>query len=48
MPGGIKSDIKFGFWSGLGFMLMIGVAMAFQMLISRARGAGQPRGGSGG
>ncbi|HEV2317342.1 MAG TPA: hypothetical protein VGV89_07195 [Thermoplasmata archaeon] len=48
MPGGIKSDIKFGFWSGLGFMLMIGVAMAFQMLLSRARGGAQRGGGSGG
>lgn len=47
MPGGIKSDIKFGFWSGLGFMLMLGVAMAVNMLISRARGGAQ-RGASGG
>lgn len=48
MPGGIKSDIKFGFWSGLGFMLMIGAAMAVNMLISRARGGAQRPGPSGG
>lgn len=37
MPNGAKADIKFGFWAGMGLVLLLVVLMVAQLLLSRAR-----------
>lgn len=37
MPGGAKADIKFGFWVGVGFLLLALTLVVAQMVVSRAR-----------
>jgi predicted outer membrane lipoprotein len=36
MPGGAKSDIKLGFWVGLGLLLAFSVITALQYMLVRA------------
>jgi tetrahydromethanopterin S-methyltransferase subunit B len=40
MPGTAKADIKFGFWIGVGLMLLALVAVVLQMVLAKARSQG--------
>jgi hypothetical protein len=44
MPGGAKADIRFGFWAGLGLVILLIVMMVAQMILTRARSASNQSG----
>lgn len=40
MPGGVKSDVRLGYWLGAGLFLFALTLVLAQYFIKRARGAG--------